>query len=287
MTWFTIFSTHMTITLLFIFIFGAVIGSFLNVVIYRYPIMLELEWNHDCSIQLNLPTPPTETLNLCMPVSHCPHCKKPIPWWCNIPIVSYVLLCGKCAWCHHTIASRYLWVELLSAVLSVIVVLQWGLSWQAGALLLFTYILIALSFIDLKHQFLPDTMTLSLLWIGLLFATQSLFISPTQAIFGALVGYLFLWSIAKIYLLLRKKEGMGLGDCKMLAMTGAWTGPLALVHVLLIATLSALLVSVVLIMMKKLERQNPIPFGPFIGIGAWIVLMFHATLNEFLFRMMQ
>lgn len=274
MNWSLFYSLHPSLTLFTIFLFGAVIGSFLNVVIYRYPIMLEREWNADAIAQLNLQLPQKNSqLNLCTPRSHCIHCKKTLPFWLNIPIFSYLFLRGKCFFCKAKISPRYVLVELLTAALSVFIIFHYGITAQAAALLIFTYTLITLSFIDFQHQFLPDTMTLSLLWFGLLLSTQQLFISSTQAIVGAVVGYLFLWSIAKLYILLRKKEGMGLGDCKMLAMIGAWVGAFSLLNVLLISALLALIVSFILILCKKHERENLIPFGPFIAIAGWCTIV--------------
>src|SRR3990167_7295360 len=157
MNWILFFSTHTTIALIFVFIFCAMIGSFLNVVIYRYPIMLEHEWRHECLTELNLPLPEnTLPFNICFPVSHCPHCKKSIPVWFNIPILSYLLLRGKCHHCKTTISLQYFLVEILTPLLSILVILKFGFTLPALTVLLLTWGLIVLSFIDLKHQFLPD-----------------------------------------------------------------------------------------------------------------------------------
>ena len=190
-------------TFILIFILGAIIGSFLNVVIYRYPIMLEREWNVQCAEQLHetLPEPSTEKFNLCVPRSHCPHCKNKIAWWCNIPIFSYIFLRAKCLYCHASISPQYFVVEIISAILPVLVVMHFGLTPAAYAIILLTWGLIALSFIDFNHQFLPDPITYILLWLGLIISTRYILITPEQAIIGAIIGYLFLWIVGKIYLL--------------------------------------------------------------------------------------
>lgn len=285
MNWILFFSMHTTIALIFVFIFCAMIGSFLNVVIYRYPIMLEREWTEECLEQLKLPAPEkAPTFNICLPSSHCYHCKKSLPFWFNIPIVSYLFLRGKCHYCKTSISSQYFWVELLTPILSVLVILKFGFTLPALAALILTWGLIALSVIDLNHQFLPDPITYSLLWLGLFISIQPLFISSTSAILGALVGYLFLWSIAKLYILLRKKEGMGLGDCKMLAMIGAWVGIMSLLNVLLFASILALIVGLLLLICKKIEGSNPIPFGPYIAIAGWCTLLYGDQLMQWIIR---
>lgn len=279
MDWIQLLSTHSLMSAIFIFILGATIGSFLNVVIYRYPIMLKQEWEAECMELLNQPSSAsTDKFNLTTPRSHCPHCKHAIPFWLNIPLLTYIIKQGKCAFCHTKIAFRYFLVEMLTAFLSVIVFLRYGATPQTSILLILTWGLIALAFIDFENQFLPDPITYTLLWLGLLVSTNHLFISPKSAIFGAIFGYLFLFCIAKGYLLLRKQEGMGLGDCKMLAMIGAYVGITALTNVILLSTLSALLVSVLLLSTKKIEFNKAIPFGPFIAIGGWVTLIFNAQL---------
>ncbi|PIZ04617.1 MAG: prepilin peptidase [Gammaproteobacteria bacterium CG_4_10_14_0_8_um_filter_38_16] len=271
-----------------IFIFGAVVGSFLNVVIYRYPIMLEHEWTQASLMHLKQSLPEKSNIfNLWAPRSHCPHCKTQIPFWHNIPIISFLLLKQKCAHCHQKISARYFFVEILTAILSVIVYLKLGLTWQTAMTFILTWGLIALSFIDLKHQFLPDPITYFLLWLGLFISTQHLFISMAHSIYGALIGYLFLFVIAKSYLLFRKKEGMGLGDCKMLAMIGAWVGAISLLNVLLISTILALIVSVIFIAAGKMQKGNTIPFGPYIAIGGWITLLFGADITQWITQWIQ
>lgn len=281
MDWLISFTTHPLTATMLIFILGAVMGSFLNVVIYRYPIMLKREWHAECAALLNQPRPEhAATFNLFYPRSHCAHCKRTLPFWLNIPIITYIIIHGSCAFCRKSISIRYLLVEILSALLCVIVFLRFGLTSQTLVLFILTWSLIALAFIDFENQFLPDIITYSLLWLGLFAASYHLFISPKDAIFGAIFGYLFLYVIAKSYSLLRKKEGMGLGDCKMLAMIGVFVGVASLLNVILLATFSALLVSLILLLFKKIHYHKPIPFGPFIAIGGWIVLVFNPPLLE-------
>lgn len=270
-------------------IIGAIIGSFLNVVIYRYPLMLKAQWRAECVELLELTdasdTPPK--LSLSFPRSHCPTCKKQLPFYCNIPIFSYLFLLGKCHACKSKIPFRYLLVELISAVASFIVVFYFGLSVQTIALLILTWAVIALAFIDIKHYLLPDTITLSLLWIGLFCATQQLFASPINAILGALLGYLFLWIIATAYKYIKKQDGMGYGDCKMLAMFGAWLGPIPLLNVILLSSLVALFISMLFICFKKLKRDQLIPFGPYLALAGWWTLIFGPQLSNTLMRFMQ
>lgn len=285
MSWILFLLTHTAIALIFVFIFGAIIGSFLNVVIYRYPVMLECEWKKECLAHLNLPIPEkTSTFNICLPNSHCYHCKKSLPIWCNIPILSYLFLRGKCHYCHASISLQYFLVEILTPILSIIVILKFGFTLPALAALILTWGLITASMIDFNHQFLPDPITYALLWLGLLISTRHVFVSSTSAIAGALVGYLFLWSIAKLYILLRDKEGMGLGDCKMLAMIGAWVGIMSLLNVLLLSSFLALIVSIALVVSKKIKGSNPIPFGPYIAIAGWSTLIYGDQLIQWMIR---
>ncbi len=285
MNWILFFSMHNTTALIFVFIFSAMTGSFLNVVIYRYPLMLQREWTQECLTQLNLPRPEkTPTFNICLPNSHCVHCKKPLPFWFNIPIVSYLVLRGRCHYCKMHISIQYFLVEMLTSILSVLVILKLGFTVTALAVLILTWGLVVLSFIDFNHQFLPDAITYTLLWLGLILSTQHAFVSSTYAIYGALVGYLFLWSIAKLYILFRNKEGMGLGDCKMLAMIGAWVGLMSLVNVLIFSTVLALIVGIFLLAFKKIEQSNPIPFGPYIAIAGWSTVLYGDKLMQWIMR---
>lgn len=260
---------HITITLIILFIFGAMVGSFLNMLIYRYPIMLKRQWAADQDAQPNL-----ETFNLCIPRSHCPQCKKMVMWWMNIPLLSYALLRGKCFHCKASIGLQYFLTEIIAAGTTLIVFSHTGVSLQLLEVLFFTYGLIALSFIDINHRILPDTIVYVLLWLGLIVATQHIYVDPTHAIYGAILGYSFLWIIAQLYALFRKKEGMGLGDCKMLAMIGAWVGAQSLMDVVLLSALLALIVSIFLLARKNIHKHSLIPFGPFIAIAGWSVVIY-------------
>lgn len=270
---------HPVILLIFTGILGAIVGSFLNVVIYRYPAMLKREWKRECCELLNIPHEKTESFNLYLPRSHCPHCKRMIPFWLNVPLISYLLLRAKCKYCHAPISFQYFLVEFVSAILSIYIVAQFGLSLQTSALLLFTWILIVLTGIDYRDRLLPDTLTLSLLWIGLFISTFNLFVSPANAILGALYGFLFLWIVAHLYKIIRKQIGMGNGDFKMLAMIGAWVGPYALINVILLSSFLALFISAILLCTKKMKINHLIPFGPFLAIGGWYTLLHGVTVT--------
>ncbi|MEO5343959.1 MAG: A24 family peptidase, partial [Gammaproteobacteria bacterium SHHR-1] len=201
------------------------VGSFLNVVIHRLPQMMEQDWKGQCRELLELPAeadPPR--YNLLVPRSRCPHCNHAIRWWENIPLLGWLLLRGRCSACAKPIGLRYPLVEGLSALLSLVVVWQLGPTLQAAALLLLTWALIAMSLIDIDHQLLPDSLTQPFIWLGLLLAIPGLFIGAEQAILGAAVGYLSLWSFYWLFKLLTGKEGMGYGDFKLLALFGAWAG---------------------------------------------------------------
>lgn len=266
-------------------VIAALIGSFLNVVIYRYPIMLKAQWRAECHEFLALTdseTPPK--LNLSFPRSHCPQCNVTIPFYYNIPLLSYLFLLGKCHHCKVSIPFRYFLVELLSVITSLVIVWKFGITLPAAALLIFTWGLIALAFIDIQHYLLPDTITLSILWLGLLCATQNFFVSPEDAIFGALIGYVFLWLIASFYIFVRKKEGMGYGDCKMLGMFGAWLGPVPLLNVIILSCIIALLVSIPLITVKKLKRDQYIPFGPYLALAGWWTMVFGTQMTTWIMK---
>ncbi|OGT50676.1 MAG: hypothetical protein A3E84_00125 [Gammaproteobacteria bacterium RIFCSPHIGHO2_12_FULL_42_13] len=266
---------HFYFSVFIVFILGAIIGSFLNVVIYRYPLMLKSQWREECQSLLEIKEgQASKKINLLFPRSFCPSCKKNIPWWCNIPIIGYILLFARCFHCCSRIPISYLLVECLSAVASVIVFLHFGPTFLFLEVLLLTYGLIVLSFIDIQDRILPDTITLSLLWLGLLVSRQHYFVSPEAAILGAVVGYLSLYFILQLYRILRKKDGMGLGDCKMLALFGAWLGWMPLPQLLLIAALMALVIAVILLLLKKIKKDYLIPFGPYLAISGWVLTVY-------------
>lgn len=270
----------MYLVLIFVFIIGLIIGSFLNVFILRYPKMLKKQWRQDCIEFLELPEKEikeekkAKKFNLFSPRSHCPHCHNPIKPWHNIPLISYILLRGRCAYCQKKISMIYPLVEAITAIASVFVISKFGLTWKGGMALIFTWGLIGLSFIDYKEQLLPDDPTLALLWLGLLCNVFYLFTYPSFAILGALVAYLFLWLISKVFYLVRQKEGMGYGDFKMFAMLGAWLGLGLLLNILLISVIVALITSLILLITKRIHKAKPIPFGPFLAFGGWVTLMY-------------
>lgn len=253
-------------------VLGLVIGSFLNVVIYRLPRMIAASLQKEFKDMLKLDKTDT-SLSLAYPRSHCISCQQIIPFWHNIPLLSYCLLRGRCHKCKTKISIRYPIVEALSLVLSIIAGLKWGVSITLLFALLFIFIVIALSFIDLFHQLLPDNLTLSLLWIGLIANTQTLFTSLPNAVFGAVFGYIGLWLFAKIFQLLTGKEGMGHGDFKLFSAFGAFFGSVALPYIIFVASLSGAIVGIIYLKITKQGKNTPIPFGPFLCISGLLYLL--------------
>ena len=266
------------------FILGLLIGSFLNVVIYRLPLMLEAEWTTQCRKLLQLKDDETRPFNLSLPRSHCPHCKANIPGWRNIPVISYLLQGGKCHQCEAGISPRYPLIELITALLSLFLAWHYGPSPQLIPALFFSWALIGLFVIDLQHQLLPDQITLPLLWTGLLFNLQDLFSSLEMAVLGAVVGYLSLWLIYHAYRLLRGKHGFGYGDFKLLAAIGAWTGWPGIPLVILLSSLSGAIVGILLILFAKHQYDKPIPFGPYLAIAGLITLLWGETIIQHYFH---
>lgn len=313
-------------------VLGLLVGSFLNVVIHRLPLMMERDWRQQCAeldavradVSAAAPAPGIETahrdettglsvqytqaatgsvsqvhsafasqpateptLNLLTPRSRCPKCHTTIHAWQNVPVVSYLLLRGRCAGCGTHISLRYPLVELLSGVLSGLVAWRFGFSWELAAALLFTWSLIALSGIDIDHQLLPDSITLALLWLGLLLSlaynpqsTFSMPVDPRSSIVGAAAGYLSLWSVFHVFRLLTGKEGMGYGDFKLFAVFGAWFGWQMLLLVILLAAAAGAFIGIGLILLKRHGRDIPIPFGPYLAAAGWIALMWGPQLIE-------
>lgn len=260
---------------IFVAIFGLIIGSFLSVVVNRLPIMLKIQWEKECHDFLGHPITEThEPFNLFLPRSHCPQCKKKIVWWQNIPLLSFILLKGRCVHCHCRIPFLYPLLELFCAILSVWVIWHFGLNAKGIMALIFTYGLIALSVIDWKTQLLPDEITLPFLWLGLLLSLFYVFTSPEQAILGAIFGYGILWIIKTLYRLVRRKEGMGHGDLKLLALLGAWTGPFSVIHILIFASFMGLSIAIISLALKKTTFQTPLPFGPYLAIAGWLTFLY-------------
>ncbi len=265
---------------------GLVIGSFLNVVIHRLPVMLERTWLRQCQEMSEAETSAAdaeETYNLITPRSRCPHCNHNITALQNIPVISFLWLKGKCVACGHPISWRYPIVELLTAILSMVVVWHFGMTFAGGAALLFTWMLIALAVIDFDHQILPDNLTLPLIWIGLLvnLYPNPAFAPLTSAVIGAVAGYLSLWSVFHIFKLITGKEGMGYGDFKLFAAFGAWLGWQNLPLMVLLASLVGAIVGGALILVLGRDRQLPIPFGPFLCAAGWIALLWGNDLTRF------
>jgi leader peptidase (prepilin peptidase)/N-methyltransferase len=251
---------------------GLLVGSFLNVVIYRLPKMLEAQWQ-------NIKSP----LTLSHPRSHCPACEQPVLWWQNIPLLSYVLLSGKCGHCHGKISLRYPTIEVLTAMLCGYLAWHFGYGWPLLASLLFTWILVACFFIDIDHQLLPDNLTLPLLWLGLLFNLNHTFASLNDAVIGTIAGYLFFWVIYWLFKLITKKEGLGYGDFKLLAAIGAWIGWQYLPVVVLFSAVLTLIIAVILRCFKNRDLQKAMAYGPALVIAAWVALLWgHPILNAYL-----
>ena len=272
------------------FIFAATIGSFLNVVIHRFPVMMKREWQQECNQYLQeyhaeivtkigidkLNTPIDsfpEKYNLVVPGSACPKCKTSIKPWHNLPVFGWLMLKGKCAACHAPISARYPIIEFITGLLVATLAWHFGPSWQFVFASILTFVLIALTGIDLDEMLLPDQMTLPLLWLGLIINLNHTFASPTDAIIGAAAGYLSLWSIFWLFKILTGKEGMGYGDFKLLAVFGAWLGWQMLPLVILLSSLVGALVGITMIVSKRLKQGNPIPFGPYIAAAGWIALI--------------
>ncbi len=265
---------------------GLLIGSFLNVVILRLPRMLETAWRKECCEFLEL-NPSGEAVappyNLLRPGSSCPHCEHRITVLENIPVISYLLLRGQCAACNSRISPRYPLVELLCAALTLIVAARFGPGPQALCACLFTWALIALTFIDIDRQLLPDTITLPWLWLGLLCNGFGLFTDLHSSLVGAVAGYGVLWLIGQGYRLATGKEGMGRGDMKLLAMLGAWCGWQALASIILLSSLAGALVGLYLVVLRGRQRSMPICFGPFLALAGWLSLVWGLDVFEYFY----
>ncbi|WP_369602526.1 A24 family peptidase [Hahella sp. SMD15-11] len=257
-------------------ILGLLIGSFLNVVIYRLPKMLERQWRAECVALTGAsatPEQPEAPFNLVTPASTCPHCGHRIRPWENIPALSYLLLRGRCSQCRQRISVRYPIVEVVTGILSAALAWHFGPTPQLLAALVLTWGLIALTMIDADTQLLPDVLTLPLLWLGLLVNTQGLFTDLNSAVWGAAAGYLSLWTVYWLFKLITGKEGMGYGDFKLLAALGAWMGWQMLPLIILLSSLVGAVVGIAMIIALGRDRQIPIPFGPYLATAGWIALL--------------
>ena len=262
-------------------IIGTVIGSFLNVVIYRLPKMMEQAWENELNALQGKPIN-NRTFNLLKPRSSCDTCNHTIRLYENIPLASYLLLKGKCRYCGHTIRPRYPIIELLSGLITGYFAWKFGWSFHTIATSIFALSLLTLTCIDLETHLLPDNITLPLIWIGLLFNLNKEFTSLESAVIGAALGYSILWMVYWIFKLITNKEGMGYGDFKMLAAIGAWLGLEAVLPVIIISSLAASFVGVTLILLRQQNRASAIPFGPYLALGAMITLLNSSTIRQWI-----
>ena len=263
-------------------LFGLVVGSFLNVVIHRLPIMMERQWQQESQAILHpeAEPEPQPAYNLMTPASTCPSCQHKIRAWENIPVISYLFLKGKCAGCKRRIALRYPAIEIISALMTLVIGLNCGISLETLAFCLFGWSLLALTMIDYDTQLLPDSITLPLLWAGLILNSFDLVVSLDQALWGAVIGYLSLWSVYWVFKLLTGKEGMGYGDFKLLAALGAWLGWMKLPLIILLSSLVGTIAALWLIITKRQDRSNPIPFGPYLAIAGFVALVWGEQLVD-------
>ena len=268
-------------------ILGLLVGSFLNVVIYRVPEGLNRNWKLQAKQMLDLPLEQGEgeRFNILMPPSHCPSCKAAIKPWQNIPILSYVLLKGQCKHCHAAISLRYPLVELLTGLVFAVCAWKFGATWTAVAAMVFSAYLIAMIFIDADTQLLPDQLTLPLMWGGIVFHLAAYLLQAdwgittlVDSLLGAIVGYMSLWSIFQLFKLVTGKEGMGYGDFKLLAALGAWLG----ISVLPIIIIMSAVVGLIFALIMKVAKNQPMPFGPYLAISGWIVLVFSQPISQFI-----
>jgi leader peptidase (prepilin peptidase)/N-methyltransferase len=290
----TLLTNSPTLFAISVFVLSLAIGSFLNVVIHRVPIMMNREWREQCA-ELDGKTmePLTSRFNLFVPRSRCPACTAQIRSIHNIPVVSYIVLRGNCAACHARISARYPIIELGTALLSAAVAWHFGFGWVALCGLVLTWYLIAMSAIDIDTQLLPDGMTLPLCWLGLFASVVigrggdaiALPVDPRSAIIGAVAGYLSLWSVYWLFKILTGKEGMGYGDFKLLAAFGAWMGWQLLLPIVLLSAATGAIIGIVLIIFRGRDRQLPIPFGPYLAAAGWIAMMWGPQITHDYLRM--
>lgn len=269
------------------------VGSFLNVVIYRLPLMMQREWQSECRLLLDdelntnitKPKNTSEPFNLVKPNSTCPKCKTAIKPWQNIPIISWLILKGKCASCSNPISIRYPAVEAVTALLSLVVAYTFGATEQALLYIVITWALVALTFIDIDHMLLPDQLTLPLVWLALIAAVGGITITPSDAIMGAAFGYLSLWSVFWLFKLLTGKEGMGYGDFKLLALFGALLGWQSLLTIILLSSVVGAIIGIALLSIQGKDKATPIPFGPYLAIAGWITLLWGNQLQSAYFNL--
>ena len=271
------------------FAFALMIGSFLNVVIYRLPLMMQRDWREQCDELSKEPAPdlPDGKFNLVVPRSRCPSCGATIKAWQNIPVLSYLLLGAQCSNCQTAISIRYPLVETLTAILAAICAWHFGFGWEALMAIGLSFALVAISLIDADHQIIPDSIVMPLLWVGLIMSlfhplagADTLFIAPQDAIVGAVAGYLSLWSVYQLFKLVTGKEGMGYGDFKLLAALGAWLGWQALPTIILMSAVVGAIIGIALIVFRGRDRQIPIPFGPYLAAAGWITMLWGEAIKN-------
>jgi len=260
-------------------VFGLLVGSFLNVVILRLPRRLEWQWKQDSRELLEIgepyePAPP----GIVVESSHCPHCGHKLAVWENIPLLSFIALRGKCRSCSASISWQYPLVELATGLLFAACVWRFGVGWESGLGMLFSAFLVAMAGIDLRTTYLPDQLTLPLLWIGLLISVITVYVDPVSAILGAAAGYLSLWSVYWLFKLVTGKEGMGYGDFKLMAALGAWCGLGAVIPILLISSVVGAVIGSAWLLIKGKDRATQIPFGPYLAVAGWIQFITGADL---------
>ena len=289
--------SNMTLALIVFAILGLCVGSFLNVVIHRIPLMMVYSWRQECSQfmsqQIDMPHKHTKALmdvtakdtpiTLSRPASRCPHCAHKIKWYENIPLISWLVLRGRCSACDAAIDARYPIVELVTALLSALVIYQFGVTATGLSALVLVWTLIALTGIDFDTQLLPDRLTFPLAGLGLAVNSQSWFVSPIQSIWGLLLGFLSLWIVVKVFYLITKKHGMGQGDFKLLAVLGAWLGPMMLPLIILLSSLLGSIVGIIL--MKRHGESQPFAFGPYIAVAGIVALLYGSDIVNWYLNM--
>ncbi len=271
-----------------VFAFALLVGSFLNVVVYRLPIMMEREWREQCKALAEEPATevPEDKFSLMVPRSRCPKCGHGITALQNIPVISYLTLGGRCAKCKTPISPRYPVVEFTTALLSAVVALHFGFGIEGLLAIAFTLALIPITLIDFDHQLIPDSIVLPLMWVGLIMSlfhpmagATTLFISPADAILGAVAGYMTFWTVYQVFRLLTGKEGMGYGDFKLLAAMGAWLGWQALPTIILMSAFVGAVTGILLMVFKGRDHNIPMPFGPFLAAAGWITMLYGETIR--------
>lgn len=283
------FSSLPALFIVVVVLLALLVGSFLNVVIYRLPLMMQREWRLQADEIVAEPGPelPDGPFNLVLPRSRCPSCGEQIAAANNIPVVSWLILRGKCANCKSPISMRYPAIEAMTALLTGMVAWRFGFGVEALAAIVLTWVLIAICFIDIDHQLIPDSMSMPLIWIGLFLSlfhpmsgSEMLFVAPKDAIVGALAGYLSLWSVNYLFRMIRGKDGMGYGDFKLLAALGAWLGYQMLPMIILVSAAVGATIGIGMIIFLKHDRRVPIPYGPYLATAGWVAMMWGPALMD-------